>query len=166
MANPSARTALWNWSVEGPLAASQIRAALAGVLGRPIVSLGAVAATEVQAGTVFCDIWYGTGEFPVSVDCYGAPTEPAEPAVLAAFARRVGRRCLLPDDTLSPSRHLLIAPDGTLRPVHLDIEQTEDGEARSNLRLCTLTEPWCRHPARCGRSRWAPDSVVPALAAA
>lgn len=160
------RAALWNWSIDGPLTPGQIRAGLTAVLGRPVVALSDAVADQFPDDAVLCDIWQGAGEFPVTVDCYAAPPELSETRVLAAFARRVRRRCVLPDDTLDPGRHLLISPDGTMRPVHLDIEPTSYGDLRSNLRPCSLVDPGCHNGVSCGASRWGPDSVVPARAAA
>ncbi|MFY1633164.1 hypothetical protein ACN27F_07750 [Solwaraspora sp. WMMB335] len=159
-------TALWNWSLDGPLAAGKIRATLAAILDRPVVALGPGIDGELPEGVVLCDVWQGAGEFPVTVDCYAVPEELSETLVLATFARRVKRRCLLPDDTLDPGRYLLVSPDATLRPVHFDLEPTSYGERRSNLRLCSRTDPACRHDPRCGQSRWQPDSVAPARPAA
>lgn len=160
------RAALWNWSSDGPLVPGQVRATLAAILGRPVVALDTVPAEQFPDGAVLCDVWQGAGEFPVGVDCYAVPAELPETLVLAAFARRVGRRCVLPDDTLDPGRHLLVSPDGTLRPVHLDIEPTSYGDRRANLRPCSLTDPGCHNGVSCGASRWGPDSVIPARAAA
>lgn len=179
---------LWNWRIDHRVAPAEIYAALTDILGRPVLPLGVAEPPAVPPGALLCDVWHRPGDFPVSVDCYGvgstdrhpgtgfdgvpdvdrsggAPST-AEAAAIAAFARRLGRRCLLPDDTLDPSRHLLVAPDGTIRPVHLDVRDTEDGEVLSNWRLCTVASPRCRGWAQCHQSRWAPDSVVPALAAA
>ncbi len=33
-----------------------------------------------------------------------------------------------------------------------------------HLRPCTMADPWCREVPGCGRSRWAPDSVLIASA--
>jgi hypothetical protein len=165
MAIPSTG-ALWNWSVDGLVAPVKIHAVLAEVLGRPVVSLGAADPAHLPADAVLCDVWHCGGDFPTSVDCYAAPVEPAEPTLAAAFARRLGRRCLLPDDTLDPGRFLLAAPDGTLRPVHLDVDETDDGTVLSNLRLCTSTGSRAWERAQCRQSRWAPGSVVRGLAAA
>lgn len=158
-------TTLWNWSVDGPLAPGQIRATLAAIIGRPVVTLDGVPSERFPDGAVLCDVWHGAGDFPVNVDCYAAPVDPPEHRVLAAFARRTGRRCVLADDTLDATRHLLVSPDGTVRPVHLDIEPTGVGDRRTNLRLCSLTDPGCRAGLFCGGSRWGPDSVAPTLAA-
>ncbi|MDG4767066.1 hypothetical protein O7632_23640 [Solwaraspora sp. WMMD406] len=167
MAIASVRSAMWNWSIDGPLAAGRIRATLAAILDRPVSTLGGALAGELfSEGVVLCDVWQGTGDFPVTVDCYAAPVEPAEIQVLAAFAHRVRRRCLMPDDTLDPGRHLLVSPDNTVRPAHVDLEPTDYGERRTNLRLCGRGEPSCRHDPRCAASRWPPDSVWPTRAVA
>ncbi|HEX5595257.1 MAG TPA: hypothetical protein VFX61_04410 [Micromonosporaceae bacterium] len=162
MANPSG--ALWNWSVEGLVAAGEIRAALAAVLARPVALLGVADLSPHNA--LLVDVWQATGDFPTRVDCYLAPVEPAEVAVVAAFARRLGLRCLLPDDTLDAGRFLLAAPDGTLRPVHLDVVDGDDGPVLSRLRPCTMADQRGAEWSSCRQSRWAPDSVVPGLSAA
>jgi hypothetical protein len=158
--------ALWNWSVDGLVAPVKIHAVLADVVGRPVVPLGAADPACLPVDAVLCDVWHAGGEFPTSIDCYAVPVELPETTLVAAFARRLGRRCLLPDDTLDPGRFLLAAPDGTLRPVHLDVNETDEGPALSNLRLCTgkCCRSWDR--AQCRQSRWAPGSVVTALAGA
>ncbi|HEX5598061.1 MAG TPA: hypothetical protein VFX61_18910 [Micromonosporaceae bacterium] len=160
MANPSG--ALWSWSVDGLVAPREIHAVLSAMLARPVVPLGGADAPPYDA--LLCDVWYTSGDFPTRVDCYLAPGEPAEIAAAAAFARRLGRRCLLPDDTLDAGRFLLAAPDGTLRPVHLDVTDGDDGLILSRLRPCTMADQ--RERSVCRQSRWAPDSVVPGLAAA
>jgi hypothetical protein len=156
MALPPATPAVWNWFVEAPAAPATIVSGLTSVLDRPVVPLHEADPDALADRAVLCDVWAGEGDFPVSVDCYAPPPEP-EAAAAARLARRLGRRILLPDDTLDPGRHLLVAPDGTLRPVHVDVSDTD---ARTNLRLCTTGD---RQP--CRDSRWAPDRVVPALAA-
>ncbi|BCJ67119.1 hypothetical protein [Polymorphospora rubra] len=166
MAYPSASSAIWNWLIDAPVPSRDIRVALAAVLGRPVAVFGAGNPAELPGGTVLCDVWIGGGDFPVRVDCYAVPVEPAESAVAAAFARRLGRDCLLPDDTLDPGRHLLARPDTTIRPVHMKITEGEDGDDYSELRMCTPTDPWCRDWARYGPSRWAPGAVITARAAA
>ena len=148
MALPPASPAVWNWFVEAPSTPKAIVAALTAVLGRPVVPLSAADPDALVDRAVLCDVWAGGGDFPWSVDCYAPPSEP-EAAVAARLARRLGRRVLLPDDTLDPGRHILASPDGTLRPVHLDVS---DDDALTNLRLCTTTH---RHP--CQRSSWAPS---------
>lgn len=159
-------SALWNWFVDGLVDPVEIHTALASILARPIVPLGAAEAEHLPDGAVLCDVWHTEGDFPTRVDCYLAPDEPAEPTVAATLARSLGRRCLLPDDTLDPGRFLLAAPDGTLRPVHLDLTDTEDGPILSGLRLCTSVDRRTADRPLCRQSRWAPDSVVPGLAAA
>jgi hypothetical protein len=159
-------TELWNWRIDDRVAPAEIYSALADVLGRPVMPLGAADPARFPLDAVLCDVWYRPGEFPTSADCYGVPAEPSETTVIGAFARRLGSTCLLPDDTFDPGRHLLVAADGTMRPVHLDVRETEDGEILSNRRLCTVVNPRCRGWSQCHQSRWAPDSVVPALAAA
>lgn len=157
----TAPTALWNWSVEVPVAVPDIFRALAVVLDRPVLPLAGADADLLLDDVVLCDVWRRPGLFPVSIDCYRAPSGLGEIGVVASVARLIGERCLLPDDTGDPGRFLLVSPAGTVRPVHLDVADTEDGELLSNLRYCTATDPWCREWARCGQSRWAPDPVLP-----
>jgi hypothetical protein len=159
MALPPATPAVWNWFVEAPAAPASIIVGLTAVLERPVVPLHEADPDALPDRAVLCDVWAGGGDFPVTVDCYAPPSEP-EAAAAARLARRLGRRILLPDDTLDPGRHLLVAPDGTLRPVHVDVAEGDLGEERTNLRLCTTSDR-----APCRASRWAPDRVVPALAA-
>lgn len=167
-------TELWNWRIDDRVAPAEIYAALVDVLGRPVLALGGVDPHRLPPGALLCDVWHRPGEFPTSVDCYGSTSVDryggssglTEPVAVAAFARRLGRCCLLPDDTLDRSRHLLAAPDGTMRPVHVGVRDTDDGEILSNWRLCTTSSPRCRGWSQCHQSGWAPDSVVPALAAA
>ncbi|HEY0698428.1 MAG TPA: hypothetical protein VGD43_11535 [Micromonospora sp.] len=160
-------TELWNWRVDGPpVAPRMVYLALADVLGLAVMPLAAADPGRFPLPAVLCDLWHTPGEFPIRVDCYGVPDGGPEPTALAAFARRLGRDCLMPDDTLDAGRHLLAGADGTMRPVHLDARETDDGEVLTNRRLCTLGNPECQGWSHCHRSRWAPDSVVPALAAA
>jgi hypothetical protein len=159
MVPPSAGGTLWHWSIDALVAPTEIYTALAAVLARPVVPLGAADPVRLPPGGVLCDVWHTTGDFPTIVDCYGAPADLAEVAVVAAFARLIGRRCLVPDDTLNPGRHLLAAPDGTLRPAHVDVTDTEDGSAHSNARPCTITVEPCRDSVICQQSRWAPDAA-------
>src|SRR5690606_22047437 len=115
---------------------------------------------------VVCDVWEAPGLYGTVVDCYGVPESLSELPAIAALARLLGRNCLMRDDTLDAGRHLLVAPDGTIRPVHFDVADTDDGEVLSHHRLCTVADARCRGWSQCHRSRWAPDTVAPALAAA
>lgn len=158
--------ALWSWSIDGLVPAAKIRSALSAVLGRPVVALGSADPDHLPAGAVLCDVWHPGGDFPTSVECYAIPGDASETAAVAAVARRIGRDFLLPDDTLDPSRFLLAAPDCTLRPVHVDVADTDEGQVLSNLRLCTGRGAPTAARSGCRQSRWAPGSVVPARAAA
>lgn len=165
MAIPSAG-ALWSWFVDGLVPPTKIHSALSAVLGRPIVPLASADPDNLPSGAVLCDVWHSGGDFPTSVECYAVPGEMTEPVAAAGLAGRIGRTCLLPDDTLDPSRFLLVNPDGTVRPVHVDVADTDTGQMLSNPRLCTGR---CGPPAaraQCRQSRWAPGSVVTARAAA
>ncbi|MFX0593746.1 hypothetical protein [Melissospora conviva] len=159
-------TELWNWRIERRSAQAEVHTALAEAIGRPVLSLAGAAAGLTAAGAVLCDVWHAPGDFPTVVDCYAPPENVDEHAAVAALARRLGVNCLLRDDTLDAGRHLLVGPDGTIRPVHFDVADTDDGEVLTNQRLCTHADPGCRGWSRCQRSRWTPDSVLSARTAA
>ncbi|MGW4467038.1 hypothetical protein [Micromonospora sp. NPDC004704] len=159
-------TELWNWKIDDRMTVAEVCSALTDVLGLAVVPLSTADPARLPHDAVVCDVWPRPGEFPTSVDCYGIPDGLPEVAVIAAFARRLGRPCLLADDTLDPGRHLLVGSDGTIRPVHLDVREDDDGDILSNLRLCSAHSPRCRAWSQCHQSQWGPDSVVPALAAA
>ncbi|WBB72166.1 hypothetical protein O7602_20905 [Micromonospora sp. WMMD1128] len=158
-------TELWNWRINGG-APVEVYPAMAEALGRVVMPLAVADPGRLPAYAVVCDVWEAPGAYGTVVDCYGVPESLAELPAIAALARVLGRNCLMRDDTLDAGRHLLVAPDGTIRPVHFDVVETDDGEVLSDQRLCTLADPGCRGWSRCHRSRWAPDSVAPALAAA
>ncbi|WP_428961369.1 hypothetical protein [Micromonospora fluostatini] len=158
-------TELWNWRIDR-VPPVEVYPALAEALGRVVMPLAVADPARLPTYAVICDVWEAPGEFGTIVDCYGVPDRLSEEAGIAALARLLGCHCLLRDDTLDAGRHLLVGPDGTIRPVHFDLTETDDGEELSNQRLCTLDNPGCRGWSRCHRSRWAPDSVIPALAAA
>ncbi|TDB75278.1 hypothetical protein [Micromonospora sp. KC723] len=158
-------TELWNWRIDRA-APVEVYPALAEAIGRVVMPLAVADPARLPAYAVVCDVWEAPGEFGTVVDCYGVPESLNEHTSVAALARLLGRNCLLADDTLDAGRHLLVAPDGTIRPVHLEVTETDDGEVLTNQRLCTLAHPGCRGWSRCHRSKWAPDSINPALAAA
>ncbi|MGC5017736.1 hypothetical protein [Micromonospora sp. DT47] len=158
-------TELWNWRIDR-VAPVEVYPALAEALGRVVMPLAVADPARLPTYAVICDVWEAPGEFGTMVDCYGVPERLNERRSIAALARLLDRNCLLTDDTLDAGRHLLVAPDGTIRPVHFDVTETDDGEVLGNQRLCTQAHPGCRGWSRCHRSRWAPDSVNPALAAA
>lgn len=157
---------LWNWRVDEHVPPVEIYLALADVLGVTVLPLGGTEPGRVPPGAALCEVWRLPGEFPVSVDCYGVPTDCAELRAAAGFARRLGRACLLPDDTLDLGRRLLVAPEGTIRAVHFDVRDSDEGEILSGQRPCTALRPRCQDWSSCAQSRWAPDRVVPALAPA
>ncbi|PZG00304.1 hypothetical protein [Micromonospora deserti] len=158
-------TELWNWRID-QVRPVEVYPALAEALGRVVMPLAVADPARLPTYAVICDVWQAPGEFATVVDCYGVPDRLPEHASIAALARLLDRNCLLRDDTLDASRHLLVAPDGTIRAVHFDVRETDDGEVLSGQRLCTEADPRCRGWSQCHRSRWAPDSVLPALAAA
>ncbi|MBQ1042217.1 MULTISPECIES: hypothetical protein [unclassified Micromonospora] len=158
-------TELWNWRIDG-VEPVEVYPALAEALGRVVMPLAVADPARLPAYAVVCDVWEAPGLYRTVVDCYGVPESLAELPAIAALARLLGRNCLMRDDTLDAGRHLLVAPDGTIRPVHFDVADTDDGEVLSHHRLCTQADPRCRGWSQCHRSRWAPDTVAPALAAA
>ncbi|MFK3980379.1 hypothetical protein ACI2K4_08360 [Micromonospora sp. NPDC050397] len=159
-------TELWNWKIDDRVTTAEVRTALVDVLGLAVVPMDQADPARLPLDAVVCDVWHRPGDFPTSLDCYGIPEGLPEATVIAAFARRLGRQCLFVDDTLDPGRHLLVGSDGTIRPVHLDVREEDEGEVLSGLRLCSTHSPRCRAWSQCQQSQWAPDSVVPALAAA
>jgi len=159
MDNP---TAIWSWSVDARVHPARLCAVLELVLVRPVIPLAFADPVRLPADAVICDVWHTSGEFPTIVECYGPPAGVVETAVVAAVARELGHRCLVPDDTLNPGRHLLAMPDGTLRPAHVDVADTDDGAAHSNARLCTIARQRCRESEECRQSRWEPDRIVDA----
>ncbi|MFC7545485.1 hypothetical protein [Plantactinospora sp. GCM10030261] len=159
-------TELWNWKVDDDVVRVEVYQALAEALGRPVVPLGDRHPARIPVGAVLADVWRRPGDFALSVDCYGPPPGLPEHTAIAALARGLGKGCLLADDTYDGSRHLLVTPDGTVRAVHFDVVETDDGEMLTNQRLCSTGLSGCQGWSQCRRSRWAPDSVLPALAAA
>ena len=129
---------LWNWCLAATPAAAEVRSALAGALQLPVVELGPDA-----TGAVLCDVWTVGGDFPTLIDCYLAPGAVAEATIASAVAVRLGADLLLPDDSLDPTRYVLAEPDGTLRSVHVDEVETDDGPERRNVRACTGSDPEC-----------------------
>ena len=152
MAHDVPTDGLWNWCAAGRLDAAEIRAAIEGALCRPVAELGAIA----DAGATLCDVWYVGGDFPTVVDCYLAPGDLAEATIASAVAVRLGADLLLPDDTLNPTRYVLAEPDGTLRAVHVDEVETDDGPERRHARPCTGADPACAAGPGCERSQWKP----------
>jgi hypothetical protein len=130
---------LWNWSATGVLDPAAVRAAVAGALQRPVVELGSFG----DGDAVLCDVWHVGGDFPTLIDCYLAPGELTETTIASAVAVRLGADLLLPDDTLNPTRYVLAEPNGTLRTVHVDEIETDDGPERRHLRPCTGADPAC-----------------------
>jgi hypothetical protein len=130
---------LWNWCAAGRIDASTVRAAISGVLGRPVTGLDGDNADDA----LLCDVWHVGGDFPTLVDCFLAPADIAETTVASCVAVRLGAAVLLPDDTLNPTRYVLAEPDGTLRAVHVDETETDDGTERRHVRTCTGSDPAC-----------------------
>ncbi|MGX6602587.1 hypothetical protein ACWKSP_10685 [Micromonosporaceae bacterium Da 78-11] len=149
MADGDPTGGIWNWSVAGHIGADRVRGALAGALERTVVAFG-------DDGVVLCDVYEVGGDFPTVVDVYFPPDGVAESTSASAVAVRLGAAILLPDDTLNPSRYVLAEPDGTLRAVHVDEVETDDGPERRQLRPCTGSDPACAVAPGCGRSRYKP----------
>ena len=130
---------LWNWCAAGRLDPATVRAAVAAELHRPVTTLDDAGDT----GDVLCDVWHVGGDFPTLIDCYLAPGDVVETAIASAVAVRLGVDVLLPDGTLNPTRYVRAAPDGTLRAVHVDETETDDGTERRHARPCTGADPAC-----------------------
>jgi hypothetical protein len=138
MSTMSGMAGLWNWCASGHLDAATVRSAIAGALDRPVTSL-----EQEEPYAVKCDVWHVAGDFPTLIDCFLAPDDVAEATIASAVAVRLGADVLLPDDTLNPTRYVLAEPDGTLRPVHVDEVETDDGPERRHVRPCTGADPAC-----------------------
>jgi hypothetical protein len=149
MADGDPTDGLWNWSVAGHIDPDRCRGALAGALERSVVALG-------DDGDVLSDVYFVDGDFPTLIDVYLAPIGIAEATAASAVAVRLGAAILLPDDTLNPSRYVLADVDGSLRPVHVDEVETDDGPERRHVRACTGSDPACAVAPGCSRSRFKP----------
>jgi hypothetical protein len=143
---------LWSWSAAALLEPAAVRDAIAGALGKPVAELDFVEGS----GAVMCDVWQVGGDYPTLIDCYLAPGDVAEATIASAVAVRLGVDLLLPDDTLNPSRYVRAEPDGTLRAVHVDEHETDDGTVRRDARPCTGGDPACATAPGCNGSRWKP----------
>jgi hypothetical protein len=139
MADDIRTDGLWNWSATGRHDPAVVRAAIAGALQKPVAALGGL----IDVDEILCDVWHVGGDFPTLIDCYLAPGDVAEATIASAVAVRLGADLLLPDDTLNPTRYLLAEPDGTLRVVHVDEWETDDGTERRHVRPCTGSDPAC-----------------------
>jgi len=149
MADGDPTLGLWNWSIGNRIDADRVRGALAGALERSVVPLGA-------GEGVLCDVYQVGGDFPTLVDVFLAPAGFAEATTASAVSVRLGEALLLPDDTLNPTRYVLAEPDGTLRAVHVDEVETDDGPERRHVRPCTGADPACALGPGCGGSRFEP----------
>jgi len=154
MADGDPTPGLWNWALGNRIDADLVCGALAGTLERSVVPLG-------DDGAVLCDVYHVGGEFPTLVDVFLAPAGVAEATAASAVSVRLGEALLLPDDTLNPTRYVLAEPDGSLRPVHVDEIETDDGPERHHLRACTGTDPACELGPGCGGSRFQPGTQYP-----
>jgi hypothetical protein len=163
MADGNATDSLWNWAASMPLDATPVRSAIASALSRPVAGIDAVPA---PAGAVLCDVWTVGGDFPTLIDCYLVPSGVAEATIAAAVAVRLAAAVLFADDTLNPTRYVLAEPDGTLRAVHVDEAETDDGPERRHLRPCTGVDPACAAGPGCDRSRFKPRPAPERPAAA
>jgi hypothetical protein len=149
----------WNWCISGRVDPDRVMGALAGALGRPVHGM-------VAGEQLLCDVYHVGGDFPTMVDVYVTPEGVVEETVASAVAVRLRAAVLLPDDTINPTRYVLAEPDGTLRAVHVDERETDDGPERRHVRPCTGDDPACAAPAGCDRSRWKPDPTPERPAAA
>ena len=159
MADGDPTDGLWNWAVGNRIEPDRVRGALAAALDTTVVPLG-------DDGAVLCDVYQVGGDFPTLIDVYLAPADLAETAAASAVAVRLGAAVLLPDDTLNPSRYVVAEPDGSLRPVHVDEVETDDGPERRHVRPCTGSDPACAVAPGCGRSRFKPTPTPERPAAA
>ncbi|MCU7730002.1 hypothetical protein ODJ79_40340 [Actinoplanes sp. KI2] len=148
MADGDPTPGLWSWSIGNRIDPDRVRGALAGALERSVVPLG-------HQG-VLCDVYHVGGDFPTLVDVFVAPAGFAEATCASAVSVRLGEAVLLPDDTLNPTRYVLAEPDGTLRPVHVDEVETDDGPERRHVRPCTGVDPACSLGPGCGSSHFKP----------
>ena len=159
MADDDPTGGLWNWAAAGRIDPDRVRGALAGALERSVTTL------ETGDG-VLCDTYHVGGEFPTLIDVFLAPEGIAETTAASAVAVRLETKIILPDDTLNPSRYVLAEPDGSLRAVHVDEVETDDGPERHQLRPCTGTDPACALAPGCNRSRFKPTPTPERPAAA
>ncbi|MGW4944318.1 hypothetical protein ACWEOZ_22330 [Actinoplanes sp. NPDC004185] len=161
MADADPTDGLWSWCVAERLDAALVRDALSGALQRPVTTL------DVPVDdAVLCDVWHVGGDFPTAIECFLAPGELTEATIASAVAVRLGADLLLPDDTLNPTRYVLAEPDGTLRAVHVDEVETDDGTERRHVRPCTGSDPACARGPGCNRSRYKPAPTPERPAAA
>lgn len=149
----------WNWSIAGRIEPERVMGALAGALERPVHGM-------LPGADLLCDVYHVGGDFPTQVDVYLTPSGVAEETIASAVAVRLRSAVLLPDDTLNPSRYVVAEPDGTLRAVHVDERETDDGTERWGLRPCTGADPACASAAGCDRSRFKPGPTPERPAAA
>jgi len=159
MADGDPTDGLWTWAVAVCIDEDLVRGAIAGTLERSVSPLGG-------PGAVLCDVYQVGGDFPTLVDVYLAPGDVAEATAASAVAVRLGAAVLLPDDTLNPSRYVQADPDGSLRAVHVDEVETDDGPERRGVRPCTGSDPACALAPGCGRSRFKPTPTPGRPAAA
>ncbi|MEV6487264.1 hypothetical protein AB0M20_01305 [Actinoplanes sp. NPDC051633] len=132
---------IWNWSAAGRVDEAPIRSAISAVLGRPVRGM----AENPVDSAVLCDIYHVGGDFPTTIDLYlmGAVPDGTESEHAAAVAVLLGASLLLPDESLNPTRYVLAEPDGTVRVVHVDETDTDEGTERRNVRPCTGSDPAC-----------------------
>ncbi|HET6483611.1 MAG TPA: hypothetical protein VFG35_26710 [Actinoplanes sp.] len=136
MADTDPTSGLWNWAAAASLSPDRVHGALAGALERTVAPLGPAPAD----GAVLCDVYPVGGDFPTLIDVYLAPETIAESTAASAVAVRLEIEIMFPDDTLDPTRYVLAAPDGGLRPVHVDEVETDDGPERRRVRPCTAAD--------------------------
>jgi hypothetical protein len=150
MADGDPTPGLWNWAFGNRIDADRVRGALAGALERSVVPLG-------DDGDLLCDVYEVGGDFPTLADVFLAPAGVDEATAASAVSVRLNAALLLPDDTLNPSRYVLAEPDGSLRAVHVDEVETDDGPERRHVRPCTGEDPACAMGQGCATSRFRPE---------
>ncbi len=154
-------TELWSWRIDGAPPVGCTRR-WPEALGRVVMPLAVADPARLPTYAVICDVWEAPGcsapwwttrgarEPGTELPC----ASPRWPGCSAATAC-----CATTPST--PAGTCLVAPDGTIRPVHFDVRETDDGEVLSGQRLCTVAHPGCRGWSRCHRSRWAPGLGLP-----
>jgi len=132
---------IWNWSAAGPVDEAVVRSALSAVLGRPVHRM----VEDSTDSAVLCDVYQVGGDFPTTIDVYllSAVQNGIESEYATAVAVRLGAALLFPDESLNPTRYVLAEPDGTMRAVHVDETETDEGTERRNVRPCTGSDPAC-----------------------
>jgi hypothetical protein len=157
---------MWDWMIERETDPGQVRHHIGELLGQPICRYApdepetGQQPTDVPPSTILCRVHQAPGQFPTVVSCFRAPDESIEWEIAAAFSRAINARCLLSDDTINSSRWLLADPSGQVRPVHVSIDDTGQGEAFYLQHDCSTSHPQCRQSTLCQSSNVPADTVL------